>query len=155
MAGALWVLAKVRAYTRLSGAERRAAVRAFGGLLVWRIALSLLPWRLTQRWVVRRSPSARRVSDDWPLIVQRALGRAGRLQPGASCLVQALAGAAMLRRGGHPATICIGVRRDDGSDFGAHAWVKCGDTFIAGEVAQLESYRELLRIEDAAHSASR
>lgn len=51
--------------------------------------------------------------------------------PGATCLVQALAGMALLARQGHAATLCIGVTKRDAA-FGAHAWVECDGRAVVG-----------------------
>jgi hypothetical protein len=48
-----------------------------------------------------------------------------------SCLRRSLVLTALLRQRGHPAVLCVGVRRD-GTQIRAHAWVECaGDTFDA------------------------
>ena len=62
-----------------------------------------------------------------------------------SCLVQALAGARLLRRRGLAARVVVGVRRDHG-DFRAHAWLMCGSKTILGG-AGAEGYRELASFE--------
>lgn len=55
-----------------------------------------------------------------------------RLPWRADCLVQALAGQAMLLRRGISSSIAVGTaRRPDGS-FEAHAWLVCGDRVILG-----------------------
>jgi hypothetical protein len=57
---------------------------------------------------------------------------AARFVPGATCLPQALAAEAILRRQGHPADLRLGVKRgDDGVE--AHAWVESYGRVIVGE----------------------
>jgi hypothetical protein len=63
--------------------------------------------------------------------VVAALGRASRAVPRATCLVQALAGAVMLARHGHPASLRIGVGAGPGAV--AHAWVESGGTVVVGD----------------------
>lgn len=57
---------------------------------------------------------------------------ARRLPWRADCLVQALAGQAMLRRRGIAGTIAIGTGRHPDGSFAAHAWLVCGDQVILG-----------------------
>lgn len=65
-----------------------------------------------------------------------AVGAATRRTPWSNtCLVQALAGATMLRRRAVSGTVVLGVRRDVASDdakMEAHAWVKVGDSVLIG-----------------------
>jgi len=50
-----------------------------------------------------------------------------------SCLVQALATTAMLRRRQIPATLFLGVAKTaTSSGLAAHAWVCCGDSVVIG-----------------------
>ena len=61
-----------------------------------------------------------------------AVGSAARFVPGATCLPQALAAEAILRRRGHPADLRLGVKRsDDGVE--AHAWVESYGRVIVGD----------------------
>ena len=61
-----------------------------------------------------------------------AVGSAARFVPDATCLPQALAAEAMLRRRGHPADLRLGVTRgDDGVQ--AHAWVESYGRIIVGD----------------------
>jgi len=150
VAGSLGALAGFQAFSRLSGADRRAAVVAFLALAFWRIALLLVPWRVVARWVARGRPAPARRDDTWPATVRRAIARASRVPAHPTCLVQALAGVGMLRRGGFPATLCLGVRRGDDARVAAHAWLECGGAVVTGDVEALQAYSELLRIDDAA-----
>lgn len=59
----------------------------------------------------------------------------------------------MLRRGGHAATLRIGVRSTE-SPFAAHAWVECDGLLVAGDTERLGEYRELCRIDAAGATSS-
>ena len=61
-----------------------------------------------------------------------AVGSAARFVPGATCLPQALAAEAILRRRGHPADLRLGVKRID-SGVEAHAWVESYGRVIVGD----------------------
>ena len=65
-------------------------------------------------------------------ILAGAPGSAARFVPDATCLPQALAAEAILRRRGHPADLRLGVSRgDDGVE--AHAWVESYGRVIVGD----------------------
>lgn len=61
----------------------------------------------------------------------RVVDIAARLVPGATCLVKAQAGSAMLNRFGYPAEIKIGVWKKS-SNLEAHAWVECDEVVVLG-----------------------
>jgi hypothetical protein len=56
---------------------------------------------------------------------------AARTHGSATCLVQTLAGAAMLRRRGIPCTLSLGIARNV-NGITAHAWLGCGDVILTG-----------------------
>ncbi len=64
----------------------------------------------------------------------------------ATCLVQALAGVAMLRRRGIPGALNLGVATDGLAtpSVSAHAWLCCGDAVLTGGSA-LRRYRVITR----------
>jgi hypothetical protein len=117
-----------------------------GWLLVARAAVATAGLDRFKRWIdagVPRTPAAA----DWRWRVRRAMSRASRTVPGSSCLVQALAAYALLRRGGHPAELSIGVARAtrNGAPIDAHAWVSCGDLVVTGD-SELASFTELAQV---------
>ena len=61
-----------------------------------------------------------------------AVRSAARFVPGATCLPQALAAEAILRRRGHPADLRLGVTRGD-HGVEAHAWVESYGRVIVGD----------------------
>lgn len=77
----------------------------------------------------------------------RAVDVAARFVPGASCLVKAQAGSAMLNRFGYAAEIKIGVSKQS-SDLKAHAWVECDGRVVMGESGN--QYTELPKMKPAA-----
>jgi hypothetical protein len=48
------------------------------------------------------------------------------------CLVQALTAGRLLRREGIPATMYLGVGRDETEGMIAHAWIRCGEFYVTG-----------------------
>jgi len=59
---------------------------------------------------------------------------AARVPWRSTCLIQALAGARMLRRRSIHATLHLGTARNptNKSKLEAHAWLRCGDTILIG-----------------------
>lgn len=105
-------------------------------LTVLRIAVGRVPFR----WLAKAAglaaggdaaPANQAGAERVRLALQRA---AARLPFETTCLMQALAGAAMLRRRGVAATVQLGVARD-GTQAGrlvAHAWLRAGDVVLTG-----------------------
>lgn len=48
------------------------------------------------------------------------------------CLVQAYTAQTMLKRRNLPATVYLGVAKDDHNKLKAHAWVRCGTIYVTG-----------------------
>ena len=61
------------------------------------------------------------------------------------CLVQALAARRWLAGHGIGSDICIGVRKPEDDEFGAHAWLKVGDQVVTG--GDISSYAALIEPE--------
>src|SRR4051794_21977260 len=100
-------------------------------LMAARIGLRALPFgrlRAVARRLARRTPRRKYAS---PEAIAAALGRGSRLVPRATCLGQALAGAVLLARHGHPAALRIGVASDRPRAV-AHAWVESQGAVLVG-----------------------
>jgi hypothetical protein len=75
--------------------------------------------------------------------VARLLARADRRIPWhCTCLVQALAARAMLRRRGIASVMRFGLKRDDDGKLAAHAWLEAGGGIVCGGPAA-EGYTPL------------
>jgi hypothetical protein len=84
-------------------------------------------------FITQKSESGKKSTRDNTLIVQKALRRGLHYIPWKSkCLVQALAGKALLNMLHSEGTIYLGVTRDNRS-LTAHAWLKSSDKFICGQ----------------------
>lgn len=146
------MLHRVATFVRLPWAERRLALRALGWLVVVRVALRVMSFAAIRRYVESRSGSSAAADPSWPRAVRRAGQRAARTMPGSSCLARSLVGELLLRRGGHPATLRIGVAAlpvaeavgTTRAELDAHAWVESGGLLVAGD-ADLTRYTELAR----------
>jgi Transglutaminase-like superfamily len=117
---------------RLPAADWRLLVRAGTLLVVMRLALPVLPFRIIRK-LGRETSQVDRSDPLLPLPrIVWALGWANRIFPGATCLPRALAAESLLRRMGHPAILHIGVARGRRRPVDAHAWVECGGEVVAG-----------------------
>lgn len=122
-------------------------------LAALRAGLWVLPFatvrRLVSRWGRQAARLERRGSRQ-PHTLARAVQRAARWVPGASCLTQALATQVLLARAGHAHQLGLGLRRGSAGELQAHAWVRSGEQVVigAGELdlfvplAMLEQKRE-------------
>jgi hypothetical protein len=65
---------------------------------------------------------------------------AARLPWHSTCLMEALAGAALLRRHSLPGTLSLGVGRGAASDEAilAHAWLRSGELVLTGEAERAQ-----------------
>lgn len=123
-----WLL--MEAYVRLGAASLYRFLR--------------LPWR-AQYWMEEYRVSTKRLTAA-PACeeVCRAVELAARWIPGATCLVKARVGCAMLHRFGHEAEVKLGVSKT-WSGIEAHAWVKCDGAVVMGDSGN--RYAELQKLE--------
>jgi hypothetical protein len=122
-----------RKFAGYSALERRLVVKAWFTLVAVRILLWVAPYR----WIEARlmKPPAATAADVPAADLARAVTRASRLVPFATCLTQALAGGFLIRRAGRNAIIHFGVARGD-AGFKAHAWLESdGGILIGGSEA--------------------
>jgi len=113
------------------------------GLLSAVIALRTLPFRYTAR-LAGLSPGAEASAASLGQLeraerVGWAVRRvAGRTPWMGTCLVQAVAGAVLLRRRRIPANVSFGVARDGAASDGwtAHAWLSCAGRVLIGDGPQ-------------------
>ena len=110
--------------------------RALTAVTSARLALAIMPLAKVRRmvWLMlsaeRPLPIKRRCSEDE---VIRAVVSAGKHCPiGSTCLATALVGQALLHRHGHTAQLRIGVRREAGRKFEAHAWLERHEKVVLG-----------------------
>lgn len=132
---------------RIPATERRQLAEAATLLVAARTALWFLPFRWTQRRfsvpvtsgaATDEAAAGRHVAD-----VARAVRRARRGVPAASCLTQALAMRAMLGRRGVASTVLFGVAKRDDGTLEAHAWVEHAGRVVIGRVANMERFARL------------
>lgn len=95
-------------------------------------AFRFLPLPGRAQWLMRvHQVSQPRRADTSFEEICRAVDVAARFVPGATCLVKAQAGSAMLNRFGYAAEIKIGVAKQS-ADLKAHAWVEYEGRVVVG-----------------------
>jgi hypothetical protein len=133
----------VTRFLRLSKQDRLLLFQASLAMFLIHLSLALLSVRTAHRlalkitWCPGEYLSADRIV--W------AVRSAARFVPGSTCLVQALAAQSLLLRHGYSPLLTIGVAKNEGERFGAHAWVVCeNEIFIGGREAA--NYTALLKL---------
>jgi hypothetical protein len=136
---------RLASFLALDPADRVLAVRAIGLTVLFRVALRVAPFPTVRAFADRRLARApgRRAPERWPLAVRAAVKRAERTVPASTCLVLALVAEWLLRDGGHPCRLTVGVAPDGATALDAHAWVESGSCLVTGDGA-LERYRPLV-----------
>ncbi|MDP1891184.1 MAG: lasso peptide biosynthesis B2 protein [Gemmatimonadaceae bacterium] len=143
---------RLASFFRLPASERRLAARALATLAIVRLALFLIPFPLARKGVDRWSGDGQRETPNPATAeaVRRALERAARTLPGSACLAQALTAEVLLRRAGQSVEVSIGVAPGvaPGASsvrnlLNAHAWARSAGVLVAGDRADLSSYRTL------------
>jgi hypothetical protein len=131
-------------FRSLPAGDRRLFVSAVGILAAVRLALWLTSFRRLRRAIERATAPRPGAPDPTPGEADRigwAVGSAARFVPAASCLPQALAAEAMLRRRGHPVSLRLGVSRTP-AGVEAHAWVESYGRAVVGD-HELERFTRL------------
>ena len=123
-------------FCHLPGMEKRLTIKAFSGLVLARLALLLLPFRLISPWLGQlmetTSPTCSALEKERSIRVASAIRRASRYVPiNCTCLVQAITGSVMLDSEGIPSTLYLGVKRLE-AGLTTHAWLRCGDLYLTG-----------------------
>lgn len=134
---------RVRKFLALDGKRRRLFLEAWCRLGHHRFSLLRKPFsELVGRLQIHREPFTQPPGAPADIATARSIGWAVTLASNhtpwdSTCLVQVLAAQRMLQGRGIPGVFYIGATtaRDEGEPPGlrAHAWLKCGDSFITGE----------------------
>jgi hypothetical protein len=109
----------------------RLTAEAWALLMATRVGLRVLRFGRVRTLARRLASPGRRRTDASPEEIATAVARASRAVPRATCLVQALAGAVLLARHGHPASLRIGVAGGRPRTI-AHAWVESEGAVLVG-----------------------
>lgn len=123
----------------LSWGQWRLLTEAAVWLCLLKVATSALPFRRVAA-LLRLAQSAASdavpvngAGDDRATVTGWAVQAAAARTPWLStCLVQSLAGYAILRRHGVPSAVYLGVARNAAGELVAHSWLRCGDRTVTG-----------------------
>ena len=121
--------------TRLDPAERWLLMEAAIVVPSVRVALTILPFRLVHRGIVaatRRVHRSKASESRTPERIARMVAAVAARVPRATCLTQALAASVLLARHGHPATLRVGVAKNEDGTLRAHAWLESGGRTLLG-----------------------
>jgi hypothetical protein len=133
--------------------HRRLLVTAVTLVAIVRLALWILPSRIIVRSV--RAVGLTYPDGVLPRVdvdaVTWAVEAASRRIPQATCLTQAIAAQLLLRRHGFQSRLCLGVARDVGGGFRAHAWLERNGRVVMGA----NGVRDFTRLPDLADAKSR
>jgi len=127
--------------TRLTASQKRATLEAVLWLLGSMLLIKLVPFRYWSRFLgVKMAVDSLEETPHCPDLsreVSQTIRRVNRIFRGRfTCLMQAVAGKAMLNRRGIPNTLVLGARTIRGNNgelkMEAHAWLKCGAIILLG-----------------------
>jgi len=122
------------------------AVEAAAALILVRIGLWTMPFAMLSRVVERICARRRQGADGGADRIGRIVVAVSRRLPlRTTCLVEAIAARAMLRRRGIDSTLRFGVRSGTvgGRAIDAHAWLECGGRVVVGEIDDGRGYAAL------------
>jgi hypothetical protein len=125
-------------------------------LLIIRLALWTRPFSAVRRRLDAIRPRRGSAPDGVGEIARAIRALARRLPFAMTCLVEALAAEAMLRRRGYACILRLGVRSREGigpAAFHAHAWLEHAGSVVIGDVADLGDYGVMVSATVAASDA--
>jgi transglutaminase superfamily protein len=137
---------RLKRLIHLPNIEKRLLFEAALTILIIRIMLKYLTLANLHRAVVVAPGIWRSSRACAPHRIANAIDKAARLIARSNCLIQALAGQALLARYGCKAFLTVGVARDEDLSFEAHAWVTTQDQVLIG-ACDTSHYTAILRLE--------
>ena len=142
-------------FLRCPTPDRLLLLEALGFLCWARILIRVVPFRrIAPHLGSAMMESPIDVSEAERLIALRiawAVQSVARNMPlGFVCLPQAMAAKWMLRRRHLPSTLYLGLQRKDESKLTAHAWLRVGNTILAGRAESLNHTVIAMYADDAA-----
>jgi hypothetical protein len=117
------MLRKVHRFLALPVRDQILLFRAFGLVVMIRIALRMLPFGWIQDSIVGKPRSRSYAADEPPRIIW-AVTTSARYVKGARCLCKAFAAHWLMRSAGTPSEMKIGLARDEDGQIKGHAWLE-------------------------------
>ncbi len=143
---------KLIKFLALPSSEQRLLIGAWVVVGLVRLGLCLLPYRTLCALLGRFEQAKGRHGAHKPSVpVDRivwAVKAASRILPSATCLTQAMASKALLRRNGYLPTLRIGATKNGSGEFLAHAWLEYEGRVLIGGVSDLSRYRSFPSLAD-------
>lgn len=136
-------------FLHLTSSDRRLLLRAVMLLLLARLGLRLLPFQTLQRLLSRVEQAPRKPGNSGSVSRDRivwAVSGAGRYVP-TTCLTQAMAACALLKREGYSAQLSLGVASENEGRLQAHAWVESDRKVVIGDL-NLDRYVRMLTLDE-------
>ena len=137
---------RLRKFLYLSLEDKILFFKAVVLVGAFRISLLIFPLKLVQQFVDSVTQKLSKPKTNPQEKISWCIKTVGNYLLGPeSCLPVALAAKVLLKQNGYPATINIGVYKDNEIKLEAHAWVESEGKIIVGE-ATIKDYTPLLTI---------
>jgi hypothetical protein len=130
-------MSRLHKFLGISNTKRCYLVEAWFWLVAAKLALMILPFRwiapALRRQMVLWAEGSGLTSTEHLDYISWAVTTASRHLPwDCKCLVQAVAGKAMLSVRGVPSNLCLGLAKTGEAQLQAHAWLRCGERILTG-----------------------
>jgi thymidylate synthase len=124
-------------FLKLSSTERRLFIEAVCETLLVRIVTTSRNTRKYASWLGQSQAETEPVAFDTRrkeqvLQIKTAITRCRHLVWARKCLVESIAAKRMLNRRQIPATLYMGVAKNEKGKLIAHAWIRSGDIWVSG-----------------------
>ncbi|NJR40333.1 MAG: lasso peptide biosynthesis B2 protein [Leptolyngbyaceae cyanobacterium CSU_1_4] len=149
-------LHKLKSLAQMSGSDRLHLLSAFLLLLLIRLSLRLLPFRIVLKLVQKLSnpggvsrKNCSLLPPCYPIshIVWRVNVSSQYMPGGAKCLARALTTQVLLNQQGYLPDLRIGVAKATAGQLEAHAWVEYQGRVVMGQLNDLARYLPLPSLE--------
>lgn len=119
-----------------SNRDKFLFLTAAGISLIVKAVIFTIPMRWYVKYLRDPHKMSSKINTNTEIIqsIAKAVNRCSRHAPWKTkCLVDAITAKLILRWYGIPSVLFLGVDKTEGKELIAHAWLKCGDTFITGK----------------------
>lgn len=132
-------------FLRLPFEQKKRLGRAFVWVLLVRLGLWVVPFRVLNQWVPGGYQIEGDLQPDWGRVKEamRFVRMSSRFVPSATCLTQALAGRAILSSLGQTSRLQLGVDLDRDRTLSAHAWLLVDEKVVIGRTHDFARYSVL------------
>ncbi len=126
---------RVSRYFKLPASDKRLLAEAFVGHARSRILVAIRPFsRIAEELGKKDFETGWETIEEQRQLLYRiswaVRAAAGKTPWDSKCLVQVMTAKRMLKKRGIESTVYLGIRKKDGKDMAAHAWIRSGDIFL-------------------------